>query len=212
MSPRQAWIFTHHAPRELFSGYGRLDAGRDLVVAVDGGLERVHGLGLRPDVIIGDFDSLSPQLLAQYPSSLVQRHPARKDETDTELAILWALERGVADITICNDLGGRFDHALALVQNLLLIHERGGRGSIESGTQRLFLIAGEAEFCGLADCNLSLLAVWSEVEFATSKGLQYPLAGVRLFCSHPRGMSNRIVASPARVAGARGLPLAIVGG
>ena len=55
MNPRQAWIFTHHAPRELFSGYGRLDAGRDLVVAVDGGLERVHGLGLRPDVIIGDF-------------------------------------------------------------------------------------------------------------------------------------------------------------
>ena len=65
MNPRQAWIFTHHAPRELFSGYGRLDAGRDLVVAVDGGLERVHGLGLRPDLIIGDFDSLSPELLAQ---------------------------------------------------------------------------------------------------------------------------------------------------
>ena len=155
---------------------------------------------------------ISPHLLAPSTASPVPRHPARKDEPATELAILWALERGVADITLCNDLGGRFDHALALVQNLLLIHERGGRGSIESGTQRLFLIAGEAEFCGLADCNLSLLAVWSEVEFASSQGLQYPLAGVRLFCSHPRGMSNRIVASPARVAVSRGLPLAIVGG
>ena len=91
MNPRQAWIFTHHAPRELFSGYGRLDAGRDLVVAVDGGMADnprpalYHALYTacladRPDAlpektvrIVGKFCESGDELIPQVKLPAVKR-------------------------------------------------------------------------------------------------------------------------------------------
>src|SRR5690242_18132651 len=80
----------------------------DFLIAADGGAHHCHTLGLTPKVVIGDFDSLTPEELKALSASgtwLIQ-HPARKDQTDLELAIAYAIEHGADDILILGALGG----------------------------------------------------------------------------------------------------------
>ena len=99
-----------------------------LVIAADGGALKAELLGLRPDVVIGDLDSLSQGKLAELEATgaEVVRHPMDKDASDTELAVLEAVRRGATEIVIVAALGGlRFDHALA---NVLLLGLPGSAG------------------------------------------------------------------------------------
>jgi thiamine pyrophosphokinase len=205
-----AWLFTSTSPAEIFSTYSSLDPQKDLIVAVDNGLERIHALGLTPDLIIGDLDSVSPELLAEYASEPQKKYPQAKNETDTELAILWCLEQNVAEIVICNGLAGRFDHALALLQNLAFIAKNCVRGRLESERQQLLFLEAKTVLKGCAGCMLSLLAWEGEAAFKDSEGLEYPLAGVELSPLRPRGMSNRITSGRAEIQLASGRVLAIL--
>ena len=97
------------------------------VIAVDGGLEAVKRLGLSPDCVVGDFDTVDRALLEEYKGRNVhfEAHNPEKDCTDTELALLYALSLpGVERIAILGALGRRFDHALGNLQvmKLSLIH------------------------------------------------------------------------------------------
>lgn len=91
----------------------------DLLIAADGGASHCRALGLTPAVIIGDLDSLSPQELASFERAGTQiiRHPAHKDYTDLELALLHARSLGLEQVLILGALGMRWDQTLA---NLLL--------------------------------------------------------------------------------------------
>ena len=156
-----AWIFTCRAPAEIFSCYSSIDPETDFLVAADGGLERMRALGLVPGLIVGDLDSEPEELLALYPQVPLERHPRQKNETDAELALLSCLRRGIKQIVLVNDLAGRFDHALTLVQLLALSAENGRPASIEAERQRLFLLDPETRIRDCAGCCLSLLA-WQE--------------------------------------------------
>lgn len=206
---RKAWLFTTHSPREIFSSISAIGPG-DLIVAVDGGLERIDGLGLAPSVVIGDFDSLDPRLLEKYPLVPQLRHPTAKNETDTELAVLWALEQEVGELVICNDFGGRIDHALGLVQNLALSHSRGLCAAAESENQRIFFLDRETRLEGHEGCLLSLLAWGGTARFAASGGLLYSLDGLELSSLRSRGISNRIDSPQAWIRLSSGQALAIL--
>lgn len=206
----RAWIFTTTSPKEIFSSYSSIDPGRDLLVAADGGLERMAALELIPDVIIGDMDTASGELVERYRGVPVLRHPAAKNETDSELAVLWCLEGNVGEIVICNGLEGRFDHSCALLQNLAFIHGKGARGRIESEGQLLFFLNSETDLGVWKGCLLSLLAWTDEAKFSSSEGLEYPLENVVLSRLRPRGMSNRVLSGEARIKLLSGLVLAIL--
>ncbi len=207
---RTAWLFTATSPAEIFGGYAAIDPERDLIIAVDAGLERLHQLGLTPSLIIGDMDSVNPDLLALYQNCPQQRHPFVKNETDTELALLWSIAAGATEIVICNSLEGRFDHSLALTQNLGYLLARGIPGRIESATERVWFLAGETTIAGCEGCMLSLLAWGEDARFQTSTGLQYPLAGLSLQPDKVRGMSNRIQSGEAFIVLDSGTILAIL--
>jgi len=210
---RRAYLFTNHSPSEIVSGYSNIQPN-DAVICVDKGLERVHGLGLKPDVLIGDLDSLSPDIFQKYPGLALIRYAAEKNETDTELALLWGLEQGFEELVICNDLQGRFDHALGLVQNLLLIKEKAPtvRTWIESQNQRVFILEQRTEFTEPKGSLLSLIALDEKAEFAYSKGLKYPLDGLTLYPHLSRGISNEIIAEKAVISLKTGVVLAIMSG
>ena len=93
----------------------------DLVIAADGGLEILRGIGISPDIVLGDFDSLGyvPEK-GGFPQNVeILLHPVEKDDTDTGLAIKTALERGYKYIELYSCLGGRrFDHSIATLQSL----------------------------------------------------------------------------------------------
>ncbi len=177
------------------------DAAVADIVAADGGLARAHAIGLRPDVLVGDLDSLDPALLAaaEADGTPIRRARADKDESDTELALLVAIERGATRITVLGAFGGsRLDHALA---NLwLLAHPALAPAAIvllDEGS-RVFLVqapgpAGRPLTCALpgpGGATITLLPFGGDVAGITTAGLAYPLRDEPLTVGPARGLSN----------------------
>ncbi len=210
MNPRKAWIFTATSPQQIFGGYEEIDPGSELIVAVDAGLERVQALGLTPSIIIGDMDSVEPELLEQFPQSLRKPYPTRKNETDTELALLWSIEAGAQEFIIINGLEGRFDHGLALIHNLDFLHQKGLQAKVESASQKLWFLSGNTVITGSAGHLLSLLPWGETVIFQGSNGLAYPLKGICLKPGNVRGLSNLLEKDEASITLDSGRILAIL--
>lgn len=95
----------------------------DLVLAADGGYRALYSLGYMPDLLLGDFDSLGD--LPLPPDLPVLRFPARKDDTDTGLALRHGLDRGYRDFALYGCAGGRVDHLLANLQSMARVSRLG---------------------------------------------------------------------------------------
>jgi thiamine pyrophosphokinase len=179
-------------------GWPGWDAGTALVIAADGGATRARVVGLRPDLAVGDADSLGPAGLAEVRAAgiPVELAAAAKDESDLELAVLAALARGATRITVLGALGGpRFDHALANVW--LLAHPAlVGRNAVllDSTTRIRLLHAGAgpvmADLAGRAGDLVSLFPFGAGAEGVRTEGLAYPLADEPLAVGPARGLSN----------------------
>lgn len=178
---------------------GYLDSGDrvpteqvDLVVCANGGTRHAHKLGLQPQVVVGDMDSLPPDLLAalQAAGTVFLSFSPSKDETDLELALLYAVESGATRITILGARGGRVDHELGNL--LLLVHPRleGIEVRIRAGNQDVALIRQQATLNGAPGDLLSLLPVGGDAFGVTTSGLVYPLHDETLFFGPARGVSN----------------------
>jgi thiamine pyrophosphokinase len=171
------------------------DAGADRVVAADNGAVAALGLGLRPDLVIGDLDSISPADLARVRALgiPVEARPPSKDESDTELALCAALERGSGAVTILGALGGpRFDHALANVW-LLALPAAADREVVlldDRCRARLLRGPGSAVLRGRAGDLVSLLPFAGRAEGISTDGLAYPLRDEPLVAGPSRGLSN----------------------
>ncbi len=206
----RAVIFANGAPN-LPPHWADLVAGADLIVAADGGGRHCLRLGVRPHALIGDLDSLTAdevrRLAAQ--GAQVLRYPVRKDETDLELALLWAAERGATRMDILAGLGGRWDQSLA---NLILAaHPRlqGRTLTFYDGPQRLFLIRGCTPIHGRPGDLVSLIPLTGPAHGVTTEGLEYPLREGTLPFGVSLGVSNRLTAPQARVCVRRGLVLGV---
>jgi thiamine pyrophosphokinase len=180
------------------------DSGISLVVAADGGARHAAALGLRIDRWVGDGDSLPPAELealraAGIPVDLV---PGDKDETDTELAVLAAIDAGAGDLVILGAFGGpRLDHALA--NAALLAHPAlaGRRAELLDGGSRVRLIRGPGtlDLDGRRDDLVSLIPFGGDAAGVTTDGLRYPLRREPLVLGAGRGLSNVRVSGHASV-------------
>jgi len=180
------------------------------VVAADGGFARAVGLGLQPDVLVGDFDSLTPDGVAAAEASgaRVIRHRTDKDESDTELALLEAVALGATRITVLGAFGGpRLDHALA---NLwLLAHPVFGALDLvllDADVRARLLTAPLPDgrlaswpLPGRVGAIVSLLPFGGDAQGVTTRGLRYPLRDEPLRIGPARGLSNVRDATDAEV-------------
>jgi thiamine pyrophosphokinase len=193
--------------------------GIGLVVAADGGAAGVERLGVRPDLVVGDGDSIDPALLERLRAAgvAIEMSPAEKDETDTELAMLAALRRGASDLIIVGALGGRrLDHAIG---NLwLLAHPglAGRRATIIDPSARLRVLRAPAGDGGPVSASLDgpvgtivSLIPMGDVAGVTTDGLRYPLHDEPLPAGPARGLSNERIALSASVTVRRGLLLLV---
>lgn len=204
---RRAFLFTNHAPDAPIIGYDCLDGD---IIAVDKGLKKVHELKLKAHIIIGDFDSLKQDELKNYPLESIIRYQAEKNETDTELALLWCLKQKAYDeIFIFNDLGGRIDHSLALIQNLMMMHKAKLPTFLVSQSQILFFLNDFTPLKGTKGDILSLIPYSSFASFQSSTGLAYPLASLTLYKDKSRGISNVFTTDEPTIALQEGLVLAV---
>ncbi len=121
----------------------------DKIIAVDAGLEAVKALGLEPDMIVGDFDTVKPEVLAYYRRMehiVWDTHQPEKDETDTELALLKAQATGCTEVVVLGATGGRMDHMLGNIHLLFPCLQKGMEAYILDSQNRIYLIDKERTF------------------------------------------------------------------
>jgi len=174
------------------------------VVAADGGAVRALALGCRPDLVVGDGDSLGEAGLDSFRSAgvPVERAPVAKDESDTELAVAAAVRRGATRLTILGALGGaRLDHALANIWLLAHPALAGREAVVLDDRSRVRLLAGPAAvtLAGRPGDLVTLLPFGADAVGVTTAGLAYPLADEPLRVGPARGLSNSRAGSEARV-------------
>ena len=191
-----------------------------LVIAADGGARSAAALGLAIDLVVGDLDSLAPEDVRRLAADGIpfERVSPAKDETDTELALIAARDRGASRITILCAMGGeRLDHALANV--LLLAHpvvadcearllDPGGRVSLlrAPGPDGAPVTR---DLAGPPGALVSLIPLGVDAERVTTEGLAYPLHLETLPVGPARGCSNVRTAERARVTLGAGLLLVV---
>jgi thiamine pyrophosphokinase len=178
--------------------------GEPLVIAADGGALKAESLGLRPQVVVGDSDSLTDahaqRLRAQGAEVIV--HPAAKDESDTELAVREALRRGAARVVIIGAFGGwRIEHTLANVLLLAMPELVGVDACLADARSTVRVLSGPGELTvnGGEGDYLSLLPLTVEARGVTTRGLLYPLSDAVLVQGPARGLSNELAARSATV-------------
>lgn len=184
----------------------------DLIVAADGGTRHAMALGVTPNVIIGDLDSLSPdeQARAEAAGAQLLRFSSRKDETDLELALLHAARAGANEIVVLGALGGRLDQTIANVLLLALPALRGVNVRIVEGAQEAFLVRDEALVHGHPGDTLSLIPLGGDALGVTAEGVEWPLRDETLRFGLTRGVSNVLVGEQARVGVRKGILLCVV--
>jgi thiamine pyrophosphokinase len=184
--------------------------GVEFVVAADGGWDKAVSLGITPDLLVGDGDSLAERRFTELAAAgvPVERAAVDKDESDAELAILAALRRGATHITVVGALGGpRLDHALANVGLLALPDPRLAEMELLDQATRVRLLrapgtSGEAATCRLVGPIgelVSLLPQGIPAIGITTNGLLYPLNDETLSPGPARGLSNVSTAVEAQV-------------
>ncbi len=180
-----AYVCPHFTPEK----------GRDTIIAADAGYLHARALGLEPDIMIGDFDSIG-----KMPESGAEiiKFPPEKDDTDLMLAVKCGAERGHDRFVIYGALGGKIDFTLANMQILTYMAEAGmdaymiGQGAAVTAVKN-----GRISFNSRFKGRISVLSMRGTAKGVTIKGLKYTLENGALACDVPLGVSNEFTGRDA---------------
>ena len=171
----------------------------DLVIAADGGYRALCTLGVKPDLVLGDFDSLSEEALPMGTTEIL-RYPVRKDDTDSALAFRVAYDRGYREFVLMGSTGGRADHTFAAYQ-LLLHARRTGARILLVGERELTecLLCEERTFEGVEGATLSVFAFGADAHGVDIRGASYELQDGVLTADVALGVSNAFLDTPVHI-------------
>ncbi|AGB19124.1 thiamine diphosphokinase [Thermoanaerobacterium thermosaccharolyticum] len=183
----------------------------DYVICADGGANIAYKLGIVPNLIIGDLDSADKQIIDYYKKNGVQvdKYPTEKDETDTQLATLKAIELGTDEIIYIASIGSRFDHSIANLSLLLYLLKRNVKGIIASEKNEIHLIDRSLELEGKIGDIVSLIPYSTDVKGIYTDGLYYSLSGQDMPLDMPYGISNVFINNKIKIKIDSGLLLVI---
>ncbi len=170
----------------------------DLVIAADSGYRTALDMGIAPQVLVGDFDSLGEPQVPQGCELI--RVPAEKNSTDTHLAVDIALERGAREIVIIGGLEGRLDHTLSTVAIAEFLAERRIGAILTNGKSRVRFIRNGGVILPRSEFRyFSLVAADPTVKGVTVEGGKYPLQNAKLQRTFQYAVSNEIVGNCALI-------------
>ena len=209
---------------EKISSYLQPD---DYFVVCDGGLNHCKPLGIKPDLIVGDFDSFdkaeiplptatppssgdrplganwsqgdgSPGSNRDRPPEIIQL-PWEKDDTDTFYAVKEALKRGFTQFLLLGVIGQRFDHSLVNISVLLYLKEQGAQATIVDDYSEMQLVGAEPVRVSKDCANFSLMCVAGDVSGVTVTGAKWSLDNAQIKTSYQYGISNQVEAPEGAV-------------
>ncbi len=167
----------------------------DFLIAADGGLKHTQKLGIRPDVVLGDFDSLG------YAPEGANVFPVEKDDTDAMLAVRHGLSLGYEEFLLYGSLDGpRLDHTIANFQTLQYLCDHGAWGYLV-GLHSIVTVVKNGSLRFPAGCRgtVSVFCLGRDAEGVTLKGLHYPLEDGVLTAGFPLGVSNHFTGAAAEI-------------
>lgn len=177
----------------------------DMVICADGGYDHAVKMRLHVDILVGDFDSI-----AEMPRDVrTVRYPARKNQTDTEIALEHARKMGFKDFLIIAGTGSRMDHTLT---NILLLKDsldRGEEAKLIDEHNKIMITASRLDLNERPGATVSLIPL-CDCYGVTTRGLEYPLDGAALYMGKGLGVSNIVAESAAVVSVQEGILLVIV--
>ena len=170
------------------------------VIAADGGLQHTKKLGVAPDVILGDFDSLG------YVPAGANVFPVEKDDTDAMLAVRHGLRAGCREFLLYGSLDGkRLDHTVANFQTLQFLADNGGFGYLIGEDYLVTVVKdGAVTFSAGAEGILSVFCMGADAEGVTIEGAQYGLTDGTLSAGFPLGVSNHFTGQETKVSVKKG--------
>jgi thiamine pyrophosphokinase len=177
-------------------GYKPVPQKQDMIIAVDGGYDTAKELGLTPDYVIGDFDSIQSTVVQE---KTIKLNPM-KDDTDTLYAIKFAKEKGYETFIVLGGTGGsRISHTVANIQTLL--HFPALNIFLIDREEVLFIVSnGEIVFSKQCKGYISVFSVSDKSIGVTERGLKYEIEEYQLSNSYPIGVSNEFIGEKGYIA------------
>lgn len=187
-----------------------LDPGA-IVIAADAGVYEAERLGLHIDLLVGDLDSADAAAVARVEAAggRVERHPADKDASDLELALVAAAVADARQVLVLGGDGGRLDHLLG--NALLLASPRFADLRIDAvlGVAQIHVVRDDRTMEGTVGELVSLFAVGGPAYGVTTEGLRWRLEAEELLPGSTRGLSNEFVDASASIGVGNGVVLVV---
>lgn len=167
----------------------------DLIIAADAGYLKLKELGVTPHITVGDFDSLE-----KTPTDTeIIKHPIRKNDTDTLLAVKIGLDKGYKRFCLYGCAGGRLDHTLANLQTLSFIASNKACGYLKGEDFTATALKDSSlEFSSEKKGNISVFSATDECEISID-GLLYTLDNSRITYNFPLGVSNEFIGKKSKI-------------
>ena len=176
-------------------GLARPIGPESFVIAADGGLRHTEKLGITPNAVLGDFDSLG------FCPEGANVFPVEKDDTDAMLAVRLGLERGCEEFLLYGSLDGpRLDHTVANFQTLQFLADHGAAGYLIGNTTMVTVVKnGKITFPAGLSGTISVFCMGPDAVGVTEKGLFYGLENASLTSGFPLGVSNHFTGEAAEI-------------
>jgi len=173
----------------------------DFLICADGSAKQLVKLGIKPHIIIGDFDSLPKSDKKHFEKENIPfvTYKTEKDETDSELALQYAIKKGYKKILLFGILGTRIDHILTNIFALEYLLHTNAEVTIIEGKQEIRLIKSSIKLVGKKGDLVSLLPFKGDAKSVTTKNLYYPLKHEDLLFGYSRGISNVFTKDTAEI-------------
>lgn len=201
--------------------FSEIVSSADLIICADGGAKHLKEMGILPDVIIGDFDSLNSEDKTFFEENNIKtiKHPSNKDATDTELATEFAVEHKCYDITFIGATGTRLDHTLA---NIFLLRKLADQADDQKNNQNnnnnhgikyriiddnneIFLVTDKITLEKAGNSFVSIIPLTEKAEGITTSGLKYPLTDAKIRSGSSLGISNEFTDEKATIVLKKGM-------
>lgn len=163
------------------------------IICADGGAAHLRKINRVPHVLLGDFDSIAADDLSFFQNKNVTciDYPARKNQTDSELCVDWAIENDADFITLVGVTGSRMDHSLANLFLLKKLLDKGIPARIIDEKNEIHMIDDQLTLKGDQNDYVSLIPVSDRVDGITLTGLEYQLKNATITMGSTLGISNR---------------------
>lgn len=179
----------------------------DYVICADSGFDSAVKCGITPSLVLGDMDSVKGDI-SLFPDTKV--YPARKDFTDTELALETAIDLKPDEIIILGALGNRTDHSLANIFLLKRAFDAGIKACICDEHNKVYYYKNSFILKNCVGKTVSLIPVTEEITGLVTKGLDYPLCNESILFGQTRGISNVVTGEEASYTSQKGEGILVV--